>query len=173
MTGDRVIRFTTAAVVCAVAAFAAVVSYSHIYGLGRAHGQDGTAARLLPLSVDGLILAASLVLLHEARNDRDAPALARFMLWLGIGATIGANIAYGAGYGLLGRADLGLARRGVRREGCRLRHLRAVLPCEVRVLGGHPLAGCTLMASWFKHIGGVLVLGWSCRTVRRRRFRRR
>jgi hypothetical protein len=27
------------------------------------------------------------------------------------------------------------------------------------VLGGHPLAGCTLMASWFKHVGGVLVLG--------------
>ena len=27
------------------------------------------------------------------------------------------------------------------------------------MLGGHPLAGCTLMASWFKHIGGVLVLG--------------
>jgi hypothetical protein len=76
VTGDRVIRFTTAVVVCAVAGFAAVVSYSHIYGLGRAHGQDGTAARLLPLSVDGLILAASLVLLHEARNDRDAPRLA-------------------------------------------------------------------------------------------------
>ena len=75
------IRFTTAAVVCAVAAVAAVVSYSHIYGLGRAHGQDVAAARLLPLSVDGLILAASLVLLHEARNDRDAPRLARFMLW--------------------------------------------------------------------------------------------
>ncbi len=73
-----------------------------IYGLGRAHGQDGTAARLLPLSVDGLTLAASLVLLHEARNGRDAPRLARFMLWLGIGATIGANIAYGAGYGLFG-----------------------------------------------------------------------
>jgi hypothetical protein len=63
--GDRVIRSATVAVVCAVAAFAAVVSYSHIYGLGQAHGQDGTAARLLPLSVDGLILAASLVLLHE------------------------------------------------------------------------------------------------------------
>jgi hypothetical protein len=102
VSGDRVIRFGTAAVVCAVAAFAAAVSYSHIYGLGRAHGQDGTAARLLPLSVGGLILAASLVLLHEARNNRDAPALARFMLWLGIGATIGANIAYRAGYRLLG-----------------------------------------------------------------------
>jgi hypothetical protein len=102
VTGDRVIRSATAAVVCAVAAFAAVVSYSHIYGLGRAHSQDGTAARMLPLSVDGLILAASFVLLHEARNGRDAPRLARFMLWLGIAATIGANIAYGAGYGLLG-----------------------------------------------------------------------
>ena len=42
------------------------------------------------------------MLLHEARNGRDAPRLARFMLWLGIAATIGANIAYGAGYGLLG-----------------------------------------------------------------------
>ena len=52
--------------------------------------------------VDGLILAASLVLLHEARNDRDAPALARFMLWFGISATIGANLAYGSGHGLLG-----------------------------------------------------------------------
>ena len=52
--------------------------------------------------MDGLILAASLVLLHEARNGRDAPGLARFMLWLGISATIGANIAFGTGYGLLG-----------------------------------------------------------------------
>jgi Protein of unknown function (DUF2637) len=102
VTGDRVIRIATASVVCAVAAVAAVVSYSHIYDLGRAHDQGGTAARLLPLSVDGLILAASLVLLHEARNDRSAPRLARLMLWLGISATIGANIAYGARYGLVG-----------------------------------------------------------------------
>ena len=102
MSGDRLIRIATTAVVCAVAGFAAVVSYSHIYDLGRAHGQDGSPARLLPLSVDGLILAASLVLLHEARNGRDAPRLARVMLWLGIGATVGANIAYGAGFGLLG-----------------------------------------------------------------------
>jgi hypothetical protein len=73
VSGDRLIRASTAAVVTAVAAFAAVVWYSHIYDLGRAHGQSGTAARLLPLSVDGLILAASLVMLHEARNRRQAP----------------------------------------------------------------------------------------------------
>jgi hypothetical protein len=102
MSGDRFIRFATAAVVCAVAGFAAIVSYSHIYDLGRSHGQAGTAARLLPLSVDGLILAASLVLLHEARNGRSAPGLARLMLWLGITATVGANIAFGARFGLLG-----------------------------------------------------------------------
>jgi hypothetical protein len=102
MSTDRLIRVGTAATVTAVAAFAAIVSYSHIYDLGRAHGQDGTAARLLPLSVDGLILAASLVLLHEARNGRPAPALARFALWLGVGATIAANGAYGLPYGGVG-----------------------------------------------------------------------
>jgi hypothetical protein len=101
VTGDRAIRALTAAVVLAVAAFAAVVSYSHIYDLGRAHGQAGTAARLLPISVDGLILAASLVLLHEARQGRPAPILARLMLALGVSATVGANVAYGVAFGAL------------------------------------------------------------------------
>jgi hypothetical protein len=73
VNGDRLIRAATAAVVTAVAAFAAVVSYYHVYDLGRTHGQSGAAARLLPLSVDGLLLAASLVLLHEARNRRKLP----------------------------------------------------------------------------------------------------
>lgn len=99
---DRAIRALTSAVVLAVATFAAVVSYSHVYDLGRLHGQAGTAGRLLPLSVDGLIVAASLVLLHEARNGRPAPALARLMLGLGVAATVGANIAYGMPYGPAG-----------------------------------------------------------------------
>jgi hypothetical protein len=100
--GDRLIRWGTAAVVLAVAGFAAVVSYSHIYDLGRAHGQAGAAARLLPLSVDGLILAAGLVLTHAARAGLGAPVLARLMLWLGIGATVGANVEYGVRFGVLG-----------------------------------------------------------------------
>ena len=102
MSGNRWVRWLTAVVVLAVAAFAAIVSYSHIYDLARGHGQAGTAARLLPLSVDGLILAASLVLLHEARSGRAAPVLARLMLLLGIGATVGANISYGLPFGALG-----------------------------------------------------------------------
>ena len=54
------------------------------------------------LSLDGLIVAASPVLLHEARNGRGAPWLARVMLWLGIAATVGANVASGARFGVLG-----------------------------------------------------------------------
>lgn len=102
VTADGGIRAATSAVVLAVAAFAAIVSYSHIYDLARAHGQSGTAARLLPLSVDGLIVAASLVMLHEARKGRRAPALARVMIGLGVAATVGANVAYGAAYGTVG-----------------------------------------------------------------------
>ena len=99
--GDTVIRILAAAVVLAVAAFAAVVSYAHIFELGRHHGQDGTAARLLPLSVDGLIAAASLVMLHAARRRLAVPWLARAMLALGVGATVAANVGYGLPSGWL------------------------------------------------------------------------
>jgi hypothetical protein len=99
--GDTVIRVLAAIVVLAVAAFAAIVSYSHIFELGFHHGQDGAAARLLPLSVDGLIASASLVMLHAARRDLDPPWLARVMLALGVGATVAANVAYGLPFGWL------------------------------------------------------------------------
>jgi len=99
--GDTVIRVLAAIVVLAVAAFAAIVSYSHIFELGRAHGQDGAAARLLPLSVDGLIASASLVMLHAARRKLPVPQLARWMLGLGVGATVAANVEYGMPFGWL------------------------------------------------------------------------
>jgi hypothetical protein len=102
VTGNRGIRRAAAAAVIAVAGFAAVISYTHIYDLGREHAGSQLAAQLLPLSVDGLILAMSLVLLHEARENRPAPALARCMLWLGVAATVAANVAYGARSGALG-----------------------------------------------------------------------
>ena len=47
MNGDRLIRAATAA------AFAAVVSYSHVYDLGRTPGQSGAAAQLLPTTGPG------------------------------------------------------------------------------------------------------------------------
>jgi hypothetical protein len=101
--GDTAIRVLAAAVVLAVAAFAAIVSYSHIFELGRSHGQDGTAARLLPLSVDGLIASASLAMLHARRNGirLGRMSLPRVMLWFGVGATVAANVGYGLPFGWL------------------------------------------------------------------------
>ncbi|HZR50088.1 MAG TPA: DUF2637 domain-containing protein [Streptosporangiaceae bacterium] len=101
LDGDTVIRIVAASAVLGVAVIAAVVSYSHIYDLARHHGESGTAARLLPVSVDGLIASASLALLHAARNRIDAPWMAYLMLWLGVGATIAANVGFGLPAGWL------------------------------------------------------------------------
>jgi hypothetical protein len=48
---------------------------------------------------------------------------------------------------------------GARSDGDRLQHLRAVLPCEVRVTAAtHPLFGRLLDAASFKRLSGVLHL---------------
>lgn len=85
-----------------VAAIAAIVSYSHIYDLGRAHGGSGVPARLLPLSVDMLILVGELMLLHEADDKGKRFTLGWVLVWSGILATLAANVAYGAAFGVLG-----------------------------------------------------------------------
>lgn len=89
--GDTVITWAMTFTAAAVILFAAIVSYSHIYALARAHGEDSIQAHLLPLSIDGVIAEASLVMLYAARNKVDAPRLARIMLWSGIVATLAAN----------------------------------------------------------------------------------
>jgi hypothetical protein len=59
-------------------------------------------ARLYPGTIDGLIYAASMVLLDAARRGVPAPTLARWLLGCGIGATIAANVLDGIGNGFLG-----------------------------------------------------------------------
>jgi hypothetical protein len=59
-----------------LAAVAAVASYKHVYDLVRAHGETGWTARLVPLTVDGLIYASSMVMLDSARRKAPVPALA-------------------------------------------------------------------------------------------------
>ena len=99
---DRLIRITTALAVATVAAVAAVISYRHAYELVRSHGESGLTARLVPFTVDGLILAASMLLLDASRRNHPAPPLARWCLGAGIAATIGANLAHGLGHGPIG-----------------------------------------------------------------------
>jgi hypothetical protein len=101
---DRVIRWSTALAVLGVAAVAAVASYEHAFDLVRAHGEAGWTARLVPLTVDGLIYASSMVMLDSARRKAPVPSLARWLLGLGIAATLAANVAHGWGHGPTGAA---------------------------------------------------------------------
>jgi hypothetical protein len=104
MTTEHVIRWSTAGAVLGVAAVAAVASYEHAYDLVRMHGESGWTARMVPLTVDGLIYASSMVMLDAARRKTPVPALARWLLGLGITATLAANVAHGLGHGPIGAA---------------------------------------------------------------------
>ena len=103
-TTSQIIRWSTAGAVVGVAAVAAVASYEHAYALVRSHGETGWIGRLVPLTVDGLICASSMVLLDSARREAPVPALARWLPGLGIAATLAANVAHGLGHGPAGAA---------------------------------------------------------------------
>jgi len=102
MTGDRLIRALTTCAVLVVAAIAAVVSFVHIEHLAVTHGQTALASALLPVSIDGTVGAASLVMLRAARAGLATPWLARFMPGLSVAATLAANVGYGLPSGMAG-----------------------------------------------------------------------
>ena len=91
--GDWVVRWSTTLAVLGVAGIATVASYEHAYDLVRAHGEAGWTARLVPLTMDGLIYTSSMVMLDSARCKTAVPALARWLLGMGIAATLAANVA--------------------------------------------------------------------------------
>jgi Protein of unknown function (DUF2637) len=101
---DRVIRVSTAVAVLAVAGVAAYVSYWHAYAVVRAHGESGITARLEPATIDGLVYASSMVVLYATRHRLPVPSLARWLLGLGIAATLTANMAQGWSHGPVGAA---------------------------------------------------------------------
>jgi Protein of unknown function (DUF2637) len=101
---DRLIRITTTVVVLGVAIVAAIVSYEHAYALVRAHGEARWTARLVPLTVDGLIYSSSMVMLNSAKRRVSVPPLALWLLALGILATLAANVMHGLGHGPIGAA---------------------------------------------------------------------
>jgi len=99
---ERAIRWSTIAAVAAVAAVAGWVSYEHALAVVRAHGESGAVAQVYPVTVDGLIYSASMVLLDAARRRASAPVLARWLLAAGISATLAANVAAGLHFGPVG-----------------------------------------------------------------------
>ncbi|MBA9001989.1 DUF2637 domain-containing protein [Thermomonospora cellulosilytica] len=100
--GDRAIRALAAATVVGIGGIAAVISYRHALGVAQAHGETGVTAYLTPLTIDGLVFVASMVMLDSARRRQQSPALARLALALGIGATVAVNVLHGLEHGPVG-----------------------------------------------------------------------
>ena len=86
------VRVVTVGAVLLVAAVAAIVSFAHMREVAARAG-EGWRAWLLPLSVDGLVVAASMVLLTRRRAGLPGGRLAWCALLGGVGASLAANIA--------------------------------------------------------------------------------
>jgi hypothetical protein len=85
-------RLVTAGAVLMVSAVAAVVSFCHMQHLALEAGEEWRAD-ILPFSVDGLLVAASLVIFVRRRAGRRAGGLPWVGLLLGVSASVAANIA--------------------------------------------------------------------------------
>lgn len=100
MTGDKWIYRATVAAVFAVAAVAAWVSFRHTVTVVSGYGEPGM---LYPVTFDGLIVAASMVLLDAHRHEAEAtPRLAWAMLAAGIAGTLAMNVMAGSARGPVG-----------------------------------------------------------------------
>lgn len=99
---DRAIRWAAVLAVVAVAGVAGYVSYFHAVEVVTANGEPHVIARLYPAAIDGLIIAASAVLLDAARHGEEAPKLAWWLLGLGVAVTLAANVTFGAQTGVAG-----------------------------------------------------------------------
>jgi hypothetical protein len=89
---SSLVRVTTVGAVVVVAVIAAVVSYSHMQQLAASAGEDWRSW-LIPLSIDGLVVAASMVLLTRRRTGLPGGPLAWGALGAGVGASLAANMA--------------------------------------------------------------------------------
>jgi Protein of unknown function (DUF2637) len=76
-----------------LALIAGTVSYLHMHTLVGLHGQPGWVAALTPLSVDGLIVAASTTLLADSREGESGGVLPWALLVAGSAASLAANVA--------------------------------------------------------------------------------
>jgi len=90
---DRWIRWTTTGCVVLLALIAGTVSYLHMHSLVELHGQPGWVAALTPLSVDGMIVAASTTLLADSRAGERGGVLPWALLVVGSVASLAANVA--------------------------------------------------------------------------------
>jgi Protein of unknown function (DUF2637) len=93
---DRVIAGAAGATVVVLAGVAGALSYSHMAELARLHGEVGWRSHAFPISVDGIEIVASLVLLAHRRSGSRAGWLPWAALATGTAASVAANVAVGA-----------------------------------------------------------------------------
>ncbi|MEV6159445.1 DUF2637 domain-containing protein [Nonomuraea sp. NPDC052129] len=93
--GDFLIRSVAVLVVLGVAAAAGYVSYHHFFALSIALGEHRDMAILYPAMSDGVIVMASLVMVHCSRRGVPVPLLAKAALVGGGVVTLIANVANG------------------------------------------------------------------------------
>jgi len=103
---DTCIRAAAGVTVAGLAGIAGAISYSHMQELAAAHGETGWQAHAFPLSVDGIEVVASLVLLADRRLGRRSGWLPWAALAAGTTASLAANVA-AAGAGPVGRVIAG------------------------------------------------------------------
>jgi len=103
---DKWIIRTAAAAVTGLAGIAAAITYSHMRQLAREDGQFGWHAHAFPLSVDGIEIVASLVLLANRRAGRRSGWLPWIALTIGTAGSLAANVAT-AGPGVVSRIIAG------------------------------------------------------------------
>lgn len=98
---DRRLLWVVCVTILAVVVINFITSYGHIYSEGLKYGEYGTDARLMPIGIDGMLLALGLANVFAARFGR-SHWLLRFGLAFGVAGTVAANGAYGAHWGMTG-----------------------------------------------------------------------
>jgi hypothetical protein len=85
-------RTIAVASVMLVAVVAAVVSFAHMHDLSLRYGESWRSV-LIPLSVDGMLVAATSAIVNQRRQRLPAGVVPWLGLGLGIGASLVANVA--------------------------------------------------------------------------------
>lgn len=89
MNGLRAARATSTSAVAAVAAWS---SWSHMVHVALRYGERPEVAYALPVSVDGMLIVASAAMVEDKRADRKVRTSARLAFWVGVVASVAANI---------------------------------------------------------------------------------
>lgn len=92
--GTRLARNSSAAVVAAIAAWS---SYHHMVEVAQGVGERPDVAYVLPLSVDGMLVVASVAMVDDRRSGRRVRWSARLAFVAGVIASVAANVAAAEG----------------------------------------------------------------------------